>query len=124
MNCICSDNTYILSSHASSNKQASLTETALEGIQQSNGMGIPVNYVDLPAILWEKILPKIGVDVSEEEISRIKEISKHYSKGADGRQAEFHQDSEEKEKHATDAIKNAVALFLQESYDALRALPS
>ena len=85
-------------------------------------MGIPINYVDLPHILWEKILVQIGVNVSAGEIEKMKEISTQYSKGGDGRKAEFHQDSERKEKLASDEVREASTLFLQESYDALQAL--
>jgi hypothetical protein len=104
---------------AFSSPQASITEAALAGMHQ--GPGTPINYVDLPAILWEEVLPSIGVPVSVEEIAAMVKISTQYSKGGDGRSAEFHQDSEKKEKMASQAVKEASAMFLQESYDALQA---
>lgn len=102
--------------------QASITEAALEGMKQPDSLGMPINYVDLPSILWEKVLPRIGVSVSEDEVANMKAISTQYSKGGDGRKSDFHQDSEQKEKHASDAVREASTLFLKESFDALQVL--
>ena len=101
---------------------ASLTETAAHHIQESDGLGRAVNYVSLPNILYEKVLPSWGVDVSEEEIKNIQEISGHYSKGRGNQKKEWKEDSEKKEEMATPEIQDAAKIFLQESYDNLEEL--
>lgn len=101
---------------------ATLTETAAYHIQKSGGLGRAVNYVNLPNILYEKILPAWGVDVSEEEIKNIQEISGHYSKGRGNQKKEWKEDSEKKEEMATPEIQDAAKLFLQESFNQLEEL--
>lgn len=100
---------------------ATLTETAVHHIQQSDGIGRAINYVNLPHILYEKVLPSWGVHVSDKEIQNIHAVSSKYSKGR-GEQREFHEDSEEKEKKAGPEIKEASKIFLQESYEKLEKL--
>ena len=101
---------------------ATLTETAAYHIQKSDGVGRAVNYVTLPHILYEKILPAWGVDVSQEEIKNIDEISGHYSKGRGNQKKEWKEDSEKKEEMATPEIQDAAKIFLQQSFDQLEEL--
>lgn len=100
---------------------ATLTENALSHIQESNGLGRPVNYITLPAILYETILPSWGVEVSPEEIDNIKTVSGTYSKARKGH-AEWKEDSELKEHAATPDVQEAAKEFMQESYDKLEEL--
>lgn len=103
---------------------ATLTETAADHIHQSAGLGRAVNYVSLPDILYEKILPAWGVTVSEAEIENIQKISGVYSKGRGKMKGEWHEDSEKKEAAASPEIQQASETFLGESYDRLEKLAS
>jgi hypothetical protein len=101
---------------------ATITESAVDAMQRSPHLGTPVNYNQLPDILFTDILPKkFGVALSETEIDNIKKISGVYSKGTGGRQGEFKDDSETKEHLATDEVRVATRLFLDESYKTLEA---
>lgn len=105
---------------------ASITEFALAALNNNHGNdnrdghGIPVNYQDLPDILYTTILPKIlGRPLTSTEISNIQDVSHEYSKGRGSRHKEFQGDSEQKTNAASEAIKMAAATFLQPSYDQL-----
>jgi len=94
------------------------TESAVKNLDDN---AIPVNYKELPDILYEKIIPDMfGVPISEENLKFIEETAHLYSKGR-GKLAnqEFKDDSAKKEKAATQAIRDAAQLFLAESYEAL-----
>jgi hypothetical protein len=96
---------------------ASLTESAVNNL---NDMAIPVNYDKLPDMLWQTIMPKIfGRDLTQKEIDRMSEISHDYSKGRGKMAGEFHEDSKQKEKAASEEVRMAAKTFLQESYDKL-----
>ncbi|OEU19846.1 hypothetical protein FRACYDRAFT_235907 [Fragilariopsis cylindrus CCMP1102] len=101
---------------------AMLTESAVHSL---NDMAIPVAYDQLPSMMWEKIMPKIfGRPLTQTEIENLENISKSYSKGGkrnDGRKGEFKSDSEQKEKNAPQAVKDAAEVFLKESFDQLTA---
>jgi len=101
---------------------ATLTETAAYHIEKSNGLGRAVNYNKLPAILYEEILPAWGIDVTEEEIQNIQEISGHYSKGRGNQAKEWKDDTKKKEEMATPEIQDASRVFLQSSFDRLEEL--
>ena len=101
---------------------ASLTESAVEHM---NEYGTPVNYVDLPHILYDDILPnRWGVPTTEVEIHRIQQVSTQYSK--QGRQQvtgkEFKSDSEHKEKMASPEVRAAAQRYLQPSFEALQRM--
>ena len=96
---------------------ASLTESAVDSL---NDMAIPVNYDQLPNILWEKIMPKIfGRSLTQKEIDNMEAVSHDYSKGRGQRAGEFKGDSEEKAQAASDEVKQAANEFLRESFDKL-----
>ena len=101
---------------------AMLTESAVHNL---NDMAIPVAYDQLPSMMWEKIMPKIfGRPLTQTEIENLENISKSYSKGGkrnDSRKGEFKSDSEQKEKNAPKAVKDAAEVFLKESFDQLTA---
>jgi hypothetical protein len=99
---------------------ASITESAVTALKASNN-GIPINYATLPDILYEEVLPNIGIPVGPEEIDRIKAVSGKYSKGRGQRAGEFKGDSEQKKDAASPVVKQASATFLQESFDILEA---
>ena len=88
-----------------------------------NEMAIPVEYQQLPDILWEKIMPRIfGRPLEEFEIDNMKKISGVYSKGTNrGKQGEFKSDSEQKEKKASEEVRKAAKMFLTESFNQLSA---
>lgn len=96
---------------------ATLTESAVNNL---NDMAIPVNYNKLPDMLWQTIMPKIfGRSLTQKEIDNMTEISHDYSKGRGKMAGEFHADSKQKEKAASDEVRMAAKTFLQESYDKL-----
>jgi hypothetical protein len=99
---------------------AAITEAAVRALH-GNAMGIPVNYDQLPDVLWETILPEqvLGRALTPEEIGNMEAISHQYSKGRGSKHQEFEGDSEKKEQAATPAIKMAAKEYLQESFDQL-----
>jgi hypothetical protein len=100
---------------------ASLTESAVAALERAPDMGVAVNYADLPHILYEDILPnKWNVPVSQEEQENIIQISGVYSKGRGNRAREWHEDSQQKEEHASPEIHKAADLFLSKSYKLLQ----
>ena len=84
-------------------------------------MAIPIDYEQLPSILWEKIMPRIfGRPLEEFEVDNLRKISGIYSKGTNkGKQGEFKSDSEQKEKKASDEVRKAAKEFLSESFAQL-----
>ena len=98
---------------------ASLTETV---VQHSDPRGIPVNYERLPEALYEDILPWLGLPVTDVHLKRMKLVATAYSKGRDGQAGAFVEDSAAKEQAASDAVKQAAATYLQESYEELEKM--
>jgi hypothetical protein len=100
---------------------ATLTEAAVDALQTKPRRGRPVNYESLPDSLYQDILPNhFGIPLSSEEIDNIRRISSVYSKGVGGRQGEFKSDSVKKEKLASQQVRDASKLFLDESYQTLQ----
>jgi hypothetical protein len=99
---------------------ASITESAVHAMERSNDLGMAVNYEDLPGILYESVLPNhFQVEVTDDMRENILQVSQKYSKGRDGQQREWQQDSERKDELATPEIRKAAMEFLQESYEQL-----
>jgi hypothetical protein len=98
---------------------ASITESAVAGLQVPNNRGIPVNYDTLPDRLYNEILPSIGVKVEPEDIERIQQVASKYAKGRGSRARQFEGDNEQKEKAASEQVKIAAETFLKESYELL-----
>ena len=99
---------------------ATITQSAVDALNQAPELGAAVNYKDLPHILYEQILPNhFNIPVTEQETERIQKISGVYSKGVGDRKGFFHQDSARKEKAASREVRNAAAVYLQESFDEL-----
>ncbi|CAB9506936.1 HSPB (Heat shock 27kDa) associated protein 1 [Seminavis robusta] len=102
---------------------ATITESALSNIQQSNGKGRAVNYDTLPTSMYETILPThMGVPIGQPHIDRILAVSEMYSKGRGNRKKEWQEDSTEKTKSASREIRDACQEFLSESYQALQGV--
>ena len=99
---------------------AAITDAAVRALQ-TNPMGIPINYDQLPTILWEQVLPKqiLGRELTTSEITNMERISTQYSKGRGGRHGEFVEDSEKKVAQASEEIKAAAEEYLQESFERL-----
>jgi len=100
---------------------AELTEAVVNNL---NDMAIPVAYDQLPDMMWETIFPKIlDRPMKQFEIDNLKAISNTYSKGGarTNKKGEYKDDSKEKEKKASDNVRQAAKEFLQESFDQLAA---
>jgi len=79
-----------------------------------------VHYPELPEILLTEIFPqKFGLSISEKQKEIIQSISGMYSKASHGRARPYRDDSDLKEKKATDAIREAVRHLLQKPYEQL-----
>lgn len=96
---------------------AAITESAVNAL---NDYAIPINYDGLIEFLYTKALPRIwGRPLTSQEISNIQKVSQTYSKGRGKKHTEFQGDSEQKDKAASEQVRDAAALILKESYDAL-----
>lgn len=102
---------------------AAFTESVAESLTD---YGTPVNYRDMPDILFDTVFPQWTPDlpITEEELARMRETAGVYSKsGKDkGAPAHFAGDSEQKEHMASDAVKEAAAHYMEASYQQLEAL--
>ena len=99
---------------------ATLCDSALAEMKSADdGIGLPVNYKDLPDKLYEVIPNHFGVAIGDDEKDRIAEVSGMYSKGRGNRAHEWKDDSEAKEERATDAIKGACSMFLDGTFREL-----
>jgi hypothetical protein len=86
-----------------------------------------VNYVNLPHILYDEILPnRWHVPIGQDEIHRIQQVSTQYSKQGVRHFAtgglEFKGDSEKKERMATPEVHLAAQKYLQPSFDTLEQM--
>lgn len=105
---------------------ASLCESALTNLADSEGLGMAINYhPDLVHDFLDTVFPKhfkTPVDPAGRE--RVMKISGTYSKNR-GRHAEgeFKPDSEAKEKRASGEIRAAAKDFLQPSFKKLQSIP-
>ena len=99
---------------------ASYCEAALMAKDRAPKMGTLVHYADLPDILVEDIFPnKFGLMIDAEQRLRIRSIATMYSKASHGRARPYVDDSNDKERRATDAIREAANGFLSGSYRRL-----
>eukprot|EP00574_Skeletonema_japonicum_P004620 CAMPEP_0201723362 /NCGR_PEP_ID=MMETSP0593-20130828/7437_1 /ASSEMBLY_ACC=CAM_ASM_000672 /TAXON_ID=267983 /ORGANISM="Skeletonema japonicum, Strain CCMP2506" /LENGTH=418 /DNA_ID=CAMNT_0048214463 /DNA_START=168 /DNA_END=1424 /DNA_ORIENTATION=- len=100
---------------------ATLCESAIKNLNDADGLGMAVNYhKDLVHDFLDTVFPKhFDVPLDQEAIDRVMEVSGIYSKNR-GRQGEFKADSEEKEKKASDGIREASSLFLEPSFHTLQ----
>ena len=102
---------------------ASLCESALRELKNSNHHGRAVEYDGLIDELLDDIIPNhFGVTVDEEARQRVLEVSKTYSKAKTKTRGgvDWVEDSEKKEAHSTPEIRSASELFLSKSYSELK----
>eukprot|EP00980_Cylindrotheca_fusiformis_P026952 scaffold18138_cov128-Cylindrotheca_fusiformis.AAC.18 len=96
---------------------AAIVESAVSAL---NDYAIPINYDGLIEFLYTHALPRIwGRPLTSTEVGNIQAVSQTYSKGRGAKYKEFQGDSEQKNKAASEGVKNAAALILKESYDTL-----
>ena len=105
---------------------ATLCEAAEEQVLDSNGVGRFVNYMELPRVLIDDIIPKhflkSAAGLSSEEIARILEMNEKYSKGKGRDTQKWEGDSQEKEETAWDEMKEASAEYLLPVYTRMEAI--
>jgi len=119
---------------------ATLCVAAEKAIQESEGWGRAVNYEALPQILIDDIIPHhflghwdkhendgkekehISSNLTEDEIARVLEVNKKYSKGRKGKGRAWEADSTQKEDTAWDELKDASSKFLLPVYERLQVL--
>ncbi|KAL7535250.1 hypothetical protein ACHAXR_006378 [Thalassiosira sp. AJA248-18] len=102
---------------------ATLCESALRNLEDAYGLGLAVNYhKDLVHDFLDTIFPKhFHTPVDKAGRDRVLKISGTYSKNRGQHAAgEFKPDSEEKERKASDEIKDAAKDYLQPSFDKLQ----
>ena len=98
---------------------ATLCQNALSAAKQST-RGMFVNYAELPAAVWETVLPThFGVPVTDENLVAMQKVSGLYSKGREDRHKDFLGDTDKKKTIATAEIKAAADKILQASYQEL-----
>ena len=105
---------------------ATLCESALKNIEEADGLGMAVKYhPDLVHTFLDTVFPKhFDVTVDQAGKDRVLKISGTYSKNR-GQEAEgaFKSDIEEKERAASQKIREASNQFLLPSFDALENSP-
>ncbi|KAL7519363.1 hypothetical protein ACHAWX_004131 [Stephanocyclus meneghinianus] len=105
---------------------ATLCESALRNIEESNGLGLAVKYSpnlvhDFLNIIFPKHFKVVVDDVGRE---RVFKVSGTYSKNrGEEEEGAFKSDSETKEKKASNEIRQASKLFLEPSFVALGNSP-
>ena len=99
---------------------ASLCESALRELKNSNHRGRAVEYDGLIDKLLDDIIPNhFGVPIDDEARQLVLGVSKTYSK-AKNRGVDWVEDSEKKEAQSTPEIRGASELFLSKSYSDLK----
>ena len=99
-----------------------LCDSALQGLEASQSMGISVSYDHFIDNFISHVLPEhFGVQVDDAMNDRIINISKLYSKGRGDKLVEFKTDSKTKEDSASNEVKVASQLFLSESFKGLES---
>jgi hypothetical protein len=82
-----------------------------------------INYNQLPHIIWEKVLPGLGITIETNMMERMKQVAHVYSKGRGVKAGEhFEEDSTMKQDKAPDVVKKAAAEFLVPVYEQLEAI--
>lgn len=87
-----------------------------------------INYNKLPEILWESVLPNLGVQTTGQRIKKMEKAAAMYTKGRSGGNkfgsigAIFMGDSHHKQKDVPFEIAQAVSVFMDETYEQLETL--
>lgn len=85
-------------------------------------MGRFVNYVDLPDILWDSILPN-HFHVPNIQVSNMQTVAGVYSKGrGEKANVKWAEDSAQKKAKGSDELRTAARIFLEPSFDKLQEL--
>jgi hypothetical protein len=107
---------------------ASITETVVEHLTV---MGRPINYKDLPEAYYEDIFPHLlGKPLSTPQLTDMKLVAALYSKHRGGAShgsvakdgLTFTSDSAQKERLASEAVRQAAKIYLTPSYQKLEAV--
>jgi len=99
---------------------ASYCESALKAKSKAPFLGTMVHYPDLPDILLDRVFPNsFQLPMSKEKEELIRSVSSMYSKASHGRSRPYNDDSKLKEQKATDAIREAARVLLENSYEQL-----
>ena len=100
---------------------ASISNAVLQEHQRT-GKGTFVDYKQMPAVMWETVLPEtFGVAVEPYMVDNMMQHTHLYSKGhQQGRENEpWASDTEQKESRISQSIKEAVQTFCPDTYDKL-----
>jgi hypothetical protein len=84
-----------------------------------------LNYRDdLPETVWKSVLPTLlNKSLTPDQISRMREVTGSYSKGRGPKEGlEWRDDGEVKQEYAPESVKQAVALFLEPTYEKLELI--
>jgi hypothetical protein len=105
---------------------ATLCESALKNLEESNGLGLAVKYSpDLVHDFLDTIFPKhFKAEVDQLARERVLKVSGTYSKNrGEEEEGAFKSDSESKEAKASNEVKRASKQFLEPSFEALGKSP-
>ena len=94
-----------------------------------NQMRVPhffINYKQLPDIIWDHVLPTLGVTLAAKDVHRMEKVAAMYTQGRTGTNkkglAVFAGDSESKEANAPFLVAQAAQLFMDQTFEKLEAL--
>lgn len=90
----------------------------------SNGQprAVLINYESLPGIIPRVVLPFFGYDPTENQLSKMEDEAKHYSKSRNSAFRLFFGDSEDKDTRATQSIQKFAESILEPTYEKLNNL--
>ena len=102
---------------------ATLCDSALRQLEDANGLGLAINYSpDIVYSFLDTLLPHhFNIPLDEDGRERVLKVAGTYSKNVGGghEKGDFTHDSEEKERKASQEIKNAAKKFLWPSFEEL-----
>lgn len=99
-----------------------MCDAAIDEFRRNDEFARFVNYVNLPDLMWESILPN-HFNVDEVDLDNMKLVATKYSKGrGDMAGKEWKDDSKYKQDRANSDIRSAAQSFLQERYETMEQL--
>ena len=85
-----------------------------------------INYKQLPDVIWDHVLPTLGVELRAKDVHRMEKVAAVYTQGRTGNKkkggAVFAGDSENKEANAPFAVAQAAQTFMDLTFEKLEAL--
>jgi len=84
-----------------------------------------INYKQLPDIIWDHVLPNLGIELRAKDVHRMEKVAAMYTqgrKGGGGTNKVFAGDSENKEANAPFDVAQAAQLFMDFTYEKLERL--